>query len=495
MAGACAVAPSAGDTCNVGTVAFSAGGFAQVTFNDPDKNCAYDYDQQEPLYCGASGPDPLIDGANTPSLSRVGGLAWIRTCRHFQHLGDRCKTNVPPSTAALQCEPGLTCSSGICGVPCAQDSNCPCANGQSLFACDSSAGLCKFCSAKLNDRCDNLPGQGCCDPAMACSQAFTNGVDTTKLWGDAKCKMALGQVCAGDDDCQFHGDTPPPNGGPPRKCVARHCQAVPRALGEACTMQTEFPVNDLAKRSGITAILEGPSPRNDYCAASLVCDTATLTCLGNVNATCTVDTQCAQTLGFKCVSGVCKTPPPPCVAGGVCTIAGQLGECAKGTFQCPGGSRVCVAKTPTPTAEICDGKDNDCDGKVDNDIAVVGMACTTATDPNCQPGFSVPGLNKCTNGKLSCSPNLCNLDNASAAGCYCAGPGDAAGGHGLPCGMAAATPCTSGLDLCVPDSACVSSSPDPRQSTCQPSFPQICAHGPPSCYTPTDVKLPPNQCL
>jgi Notch 1 len=55
-----------------------------------------------------------------------------------------------------------------------------------------------------------------------------------------------------------------------------------------------------------------------------------------------------------------------------------------------------------PSAEICDGKDNNCDGKVDNNTVDAGLDC--GDQPNtwgtgkCKPGVSV-----CANGKISCT--------------------------------------------------------------------------------------------
>jgi hypothetical protein len=47
-----------------------------------------------------------------------------------------------------------------------------------------------------------------------------------------------------------------------------------------------------------------------------------------------------------------------------CSKSNEHGTC-KGTELCAGGTAVCDA--PEPAAELCDGKDNDCDGQVDED--------------------------------------------------------------------------------------------------------------------------------
>jgi Putative metal-binding motif len=48
---------------------------------------------------------------------------------------------------------------------------------------------------------------------------------------------------------------------------------------------------------------------------------------------------------------------------------GGRGACAKpGSWQCDGATTACKAPDPMPSKEVCDGRDNDCDGVVDNDV-------------------------------------------------------------------------------------------------------------------------------
>jgi hypothetical protein len=52
--------------------------------------------------------------------------------------------------------------------------------------------------------------------------------------------------------------------------------------------------------------------------------------------------------------------------GANCTVSGELGECAKGTSTCVAGMLGCP-QSIMPISEVCnDGKDNDCNGTVDN---------------------------------------------------------------------------------------------------------------------------------
>ncbi|HET8947064.1 MAG TPA: MopE-related protein [Candidatus Polarisedimenticolia bacterium] len=57
--------------------------------------------------------------------------------------------------------------------------------------------------------------------------------------------------------------------------------------------------------------------------------------------------------------------------GAACTIPGLLGVCAEGATSCADGPMVC-AQVHAPTADVCDGQDNDCDGTVDENLVFGG---------------------------------------------------------------------------------------------------------------------------
>jgi hypothetical protein len=88
--------------------------------------------------------------------------------------------------------------------------------------------------------------------------------------------------------------------------------------------------------------------------------------------------------------------------GGPCSVAGLQGECKVGVLECQNGSPICI-QTVFPQDEACDAKDNNCDGVVD--------------------GFSENCFTDCGNGKKTCNggvwgacsamePKLCkNYDN------------------------------------------------------------------------------------
>lgn len=98
--------------------------------------------------------------------------------------------------------------------------------------------------------------------------------------------------------------------------------------------------------------------------------------------------------------------------GGVCQ-----GECAPGTTLCAGTTLICVPGAG-PTIEICDGKDNDCDGVIDDGFDL-------QTDPlNCGSCGHVctlaDAIGGCAGGACvitTCLPGHANLDGNAQNGC------------------------------------------------------------------------------
>ena len=79
------------------------------------------------------------------------------------------------------------------------------------------------------------------------------------------------------------------------------------------------------------------------------------------------------------------------------------GECrSEGTYRCSSDQTVseCNAPVIAPSKEICDGKDNDCDGQTDeDDTEGTGGECATG-----QKGICAEGTLKCIAGGIQCMP-------------------------------------------------------------------------------------------
>jgi hypothetical protein len=79
---------------------------------------------------------------------------------------------------------------------------------------------------------------------------------------------------------------------------------------------------------------------------------------------------------------------------------GLLGACAKGTLLCTDGVVTCAATTlPGTMDETCNGKDDDCDGEVDEGNPPGGDACSTDL-----LGVCSHGVTDCSSGSLGCVP-------------------------------------------------------------------------------------------
>ncbi len=77
----------------------------------------------------------------------------------------------------------------------------------------------------------------------------------------------------------------------------------------------------------------------------------------------------------------------------------NVGECTLGVNICDKGVIKCNGQGGT--AEICDGKDNDCDGTIDNGLPI-GGSCTPTYDTNLYPGDRTKG--ECKPGVNQCDP-------------------------------------------------------------------------------------------
>lgn len=92
---------------------------------------------------------------------------------------------------------------------------------------------------------------------------------------------------------------------------------------------------------------------------------------------------------------LCEGPDP--TTDTACRVEGNQGACAIGVKKCEAGHITCIATAPT--AETCDGVDNDCDGVVDNGTPSSlgeGVACESP----CGPAKTV-----CADGLLRCVPD------------------------------------------------------------------------------------------
>jgi streptogramin lyase len=346
-----------------------------------------------------------------------------------------------------------------------------------------------FATAVLSDvsvtgPCDPL-SQACCVKDADCNDGSVCTLDTCPVPGGACVHAAVPECCMTDADCNDQNlcttDTCPSPGGQCQHVALANCCMSSKDCsdGDACTAdvcpnpggQCSFvPINGCCtqdvdctkgdKCSAATCVggfcqdakkpnccaTDADCADKDLCTLD-TCDVANGTCSHAVQqGCCNVDGQCDDQ--NACTHDQCSGPGGVCVhsaIAGCCTPQDpQNGQpcdppvspndhppCKAGKLACVNGAFVCQGAVK-PTIEVCNNKDDDCDGLVDNNSCPEGLVCTEGVCAKpCQGETPCPGGFQCYQGycvPTDCSKVTCKDGEVCANGICMTGDGGVGGG-------------------------------------------------------------------
>ena len=304
----------------------------------------------------------------------------------------------------------------------------------------------------LDDDCDGEVDEGNPGGGLSCGSGYgiCHTGTTRCLDGRIVCEGASEpqqEICDGlDNDCDGEVDENNPGGGAPcgietGECSAGTLQCIAGTLQCAGSIGPSPELCNGLDDDCDGLIDDGNPEGGASCGSSTgTCVQGTIRCIGG-ELVCTggigPSQEICDGLDNDC-DGLTDEDDP----GGGGTCGTNTGECSTGTLHCISGHLVCTGETP-PQPERCNGLDDDCDGQIDEGDPEGGGACGSSTG-ECRQGVThcIDGILQCT-GEAPPTPEICdNKDND------CDGQTDEGVPEGERCGSNRGT-CEYGTTRCI----------------------------------------------
>ena len=356
--------------------------------------------------CDGAPPRACATSCRTVGTQACVGCRWETTCTPPAEI-----CNGLDEDCILGPDNGFTCAVGAtraCSTACGSTGDQTCSPACEWGACMPPAEICNG----LDDDC-----LGGADNGFECVRASTGSCTTSCLsTGSRTCSATCtwgacvppAEVCNGlDDDCIFGPD----NGfdcvrGATRACATTCLSTGAQSCGSTCTWGACVPPAEVCNGLDDDCVL-GPDNGFDCVRGSSA--PCTTSCLSTGSRTC--NDSC---LWGACVppAEVCNGLDDDCVLGpdnGFACVRGSTGSCTTSCLST--GSRTCsdscVWGLCVPPAEVCNGLDDDCVLGADN-----GFACVMGSVRSCTTSCGSVGQQTCDGSCewSSCEPpaEVCN---------------------------------------------------------------------------------------